>query len=110
MNESLLGIALVTVCSAIEGFAQVCLKKSVLTALRRSFWLRVAIAFFVVEAVLYTGALHLLDVGTAYSVGALSFVAVALFSQGLLKEQVDGRRWLGLGLILAGCALVASQG
>lgn len=110
MSPSLSGILLVVLCSAIEGFAQVCLKKSALVAIGKLGWITLGIIFFVVEAILYTGALHWLDVSTAYPVGALSFASVILFSHWLLKESVDKRRWIGLGLILLGCALVAAQG
>lgn len=103
------GITLVVVCSVIEGYAQVCLKKSALAAVGKSRWIAVALGFFVAEALLYTAALHSLDVSTAYPVGALSFVSVMLFSHWLLRESIDRRRWLGFGLILVGCALVATQ-
>lgn len=109
MNPSLAGIALVVLCSVIEGFAQVCLKKSALAVVGRSGWIAVGLVFFAVEALLYTGALHILDVSTAYPVGALSFVSVILFSHWLLKEAIDARRRIGLGLILVGCLLVATQ-
>ena len=110
MNQSLFGIVLVVVCSVIEGFAQVCLKKSALVAVGKPGWVALGVAFFAIEAILYTGALQSLDVNTAYPVGALSFVSVIVFSRWLLKESVDQRRWLGLGLIFVGCALVAAGG
>ncbi|MBF0154030.1 MAG: EamA family transporter [Magnetococcales bacterium] len=109
MNTSWIGLLLVVFCAAIEGLAQVCLKKSALTTLGKRPWILVALLLFGIEAVLYSGALSRLDVSIAYSVGALSFISVALFSRWLLGEEIDPRRWLGLGLILTGCALVATQ-
>lgn len=109
MSPSLPGVVLVIVCAAIEGYAQVCLKKSALAVVGKSAWIAVGLAFFAAEALLYTAALHTLDVSTAYPLGALSFISVMAFSHWLLRESIDGRRWLGIGLILVGCALVATQ-
>ena len=44
---------------------------------------------------------------TAYPLGALSFVVVALLSRWLLREIITPVRWMGVGLIMAGCALIA---
>ncbi len=109
MNTPLVGIILVVVSSAIEGFAQVCLKKSAVLPARKAAWLALGIVLFVFEALLYTGALQSLEISTAYPLGALSFVAVILFSRWLLGEAIDLKRWLGLGLIVCGAALVAGQ-
>jgi undecaprenyl phosphate-alpha-L-ara4N flippase subunit ArnE len=102
----LVGIMLVILSSAIEGFAQVCLKKAAVLALRKREWLALGITLFVVEALLYTGALQSLEISTAYPLGALSFVSVTLFSRWLLRESIDRKRWLGLALIICGAALV----
>ena len=110
MSQSLIGIGLVVICSVIEGFAQVCLKRSALAVIGKLGWVALGTGFFAIEAILYTGALQWLDINTAYPVGALSFVSVIVFSRWLLKESVDRRRWFGVGLILTGCALVAAGG
>jgi multidrug transporter EmrE-like cation transporter len=109
MSQTLLGIALVILSSAIEGFAQVCLKKSTIQSMRKLHWLGVGIAFFIVEALLYTIALQWLQLSTAYILGSLSFVAVTIFSSLMLNEKADLERWAGLGLILVGCTLVTIQ-
>lgn len=109
MSQALLGIALVILNSVIEGFAQVCLKKSTIEPLRKLFWVGVGIMFFIIEALLYTAALQWLQLSTAYTLGALSFVAVTTFSHFMLNEKVDLERWAGLALILFGCTLIAIQ-
>jgi drug/metabolite transporter (DMT)-like permease len=101
------GVALVVASSAVEGLAQVCLKLSAALAAHRRRWLWFGIALFTVEALLYSGALRSLDISTAYPMGALSFVSVMLFSRWLLNETIDRKRWIGLGLIVCGAALVA---
>ncbi|MBF0421771.1 MAG: EamA family transporter [Magnetococcales bacterium] len=108
MNRVQVGIGLVIAASVIEGLAQVCLKKSVLLVERKWLWLIAGVSLFVLEALLYTVALQWLPVATAYTLGALTFVATALFSWWLLREPVDQRRWLGLALIVLGCGLVAA--
>ena len=102
----IVGIVLVVASSAVEGLAQVCLKQSATMSVDKRRWLSLGIALFVVEALLYSGALQSLDISTAYPLGALSFVSVTLFSRWLLHERVDSTRWLGLALIVCGAALV----
>jgi multidrug transporter EmrE-like cation transporter len=100
------GITLVIASSTIEGFAQVCLKQSATVVAEKRRWLWLGIALFILEAFLYSGALRSLDISTAYPMGGLSFVSVTLFSSWLLNETIGRKRWLGLGLIVCGAALV----
>lgn len=102
----LAGITLVIASSTIEGVAQVCLKQSATIVAKKKRWLWLGIALFIVEALLYSGALQSLDISTAYPMGALSFVSVTLFSSWLLNESIGRKRWLGLGLIVCGAVLV----
>jgi len=99
----LVGVLLVVVCCAIEGFAQVFYKKG---ARGRRRFVVYGTSLFALEAVLYTVALRYLDLSTAYPLGSLSFVSVTLLSQWLLRERVTPTRWVGILLILAGAALV----
>jgi len=105
-----LGIVLVLLCALIEGFAQVCLKKSAMLVEGRVAWIATGIGFFCIEALLYSIALQWLDISVAYPLGAASFLAVSGFSRWLLKESLDARRIAGLGLIVMGCAMVVAQG
>ena len=100
------GIALVILSSAIEGYAQFCLKRSAMLSAGKIRWLALGIVLFILEALFYSGALQSLDISTAYPLGALSFVTVTLFSRWLLDESIDRKRWIGLGLIVCGAALV----
>ncbi len=109
MTLTAVGILLVVLCTVIEGFAQVFLKKSVRPGGTLRLWLALGTGLFVVEALIYTGALRLLDVSTAYPIGSLSFVAVTVLSHWLLKERITMERWVGVGLILAGATLVAAR-
>ena len=102
----IVGISLVILSSAIEGFAQVCLKRSAMATAGKLPWLTIGILLFIFEALFYTGALQSLDISTAYPLGALSFVSVTLFSRWLLNETLDRKRWIGLALIVCGAALV----
>ena len=108
MSVTLVGLLLVIVSSAIEGFAQVCLKQSAIVSTRKYRWIVLGVLLFIFEAFFYTGALQRLDISTAYPLGALSFVSVTLFSRWMLNETVDRRRWTGLTLIVCGAALVVS--
>jgi undecaprenyl phosphate-alpha-L-ara4N flippase subunit ArnE len=110
MNEASLGVLLVVVCAIIEGFAQVFLKKSAIATVRWRWrlWIFLGMAAFGVQAVVYTKALQFLEVSTAYPIGSLSFVAVTILSQRLLREKVTRTRWIGVCLILFGVSLVVA--
>jgi undecaprenyl phosphate-alpha-L-ara4N flippase subunit ArnE len=108
LNLPLAGIALVILSALIEGFAQVCLKRSANLSAGKLRWLGLGIVLFIFEALFYSGALRSLDISTAYPLGALSFISVTLCSRWLLKESIGRRHWIGLGLIVFGAALVVS--
>jgi uncharacterized membrane protein len=109
MTEALVGVALVVVCSIIEGVAQVFFKKSALVAVRKQAWIAAGVVLFVLQALIYTGALRLVEVSTAFPIGSIGFVVVALLSQRFLGEPVTGPRWTGVVLITLGVALLAVQ-
>lgn len=109
MTPTAIGILLVVLAAAIEGFGQIFLKKSTLEQVRRPVWIAAGIAVFAIQAVIYTGALRILTVSTAFALGTLSFVAVALLSKWLLGEPVTFNRWIGVGLIVIGSSLIVAS-
>ena len=109
MVEAVLGISLVVVASIIEGVSQTLFKKSALVAVRKNRWVAGGVALFVVQALIYTGALRFVEVSTAFPIGSIGFVVVALLSQRFLAEPVTGTRWTGVVLITLGVALLAIQ-
>ena len=109
MAEALIGVTLVVVASIIEGVSQTFFKKSALVALRKQRWVAGGIALFIVQALIYTGALRFVEVSTAFPIGSIGFVVVALLSQKFLGEPVTGKRWTGVVLITLGVALLAIQ-
>lgn len=109
MTPTPLGIGLVLLATAIEGFAQVFLKKAALVRRGKGAWRVLGFAFFGVETLTYTWALRYLPVSIAFPLGSLSFVAVTFLSQCLLRERIDRLRWTGVVLILVGASLVAGR-
>ncbi|PKU26476.1 EamA family transporter [Telmatospirillum siberiense] len=109
MSQTAFGLTLVVLCTLIEGLAQLFLKKSSLAVVGKGLWATLGVTLFVSEALLYTGALHFLDVSTAYPIGSLSFVAVTVLSRLALGETVSRTRWFGVCLIIAGAGLVAAR-
>ncbi len=110
MSLTLIGVLLVLVCTGVEGLAQICLKQSTRQPTRRVRWIGVGVALFAVEALLYTAALQRLEVSVAYSLGAMSFVVVALGAAWLLGESLPIARQLGIVCIVAGCIVLAMRG
>jgi drug/metabolite transporter (DMT)-like permease len=109
VTSTALGILLVVVSTMVEGFGQVFLKRSALDAVRRHLWIALGVSVLMIEVVLYSGALRLLAVSTAFPLTSISFVMVTILSRWLLGEVVAPRRWLGVGLILVGTALVMAH-
>jgi len=66
-----------------------------------------AVACIVLGTLLWLGALYRMDVGRAFPFLSLSTVIVVLASRFFLHEPVPAQRWLGVGLICLGVALVA---
>lgn len=109
MTQTTIGILLVVLCTLIEGFAQIFFKMSVLARATKTLWIALGLVLFTAEALIYTGALHFLDVSTAYPIGSLSFVVVTVLSWCLLGEKITPPRWIGVFLIIVGASLVVAQ-
>jgi undecaprenyl phosphate-alpha-L-ara4N flippase subunit ArnE len=108
MTGEALGVALVVLCTIIEGFAQIFLKFSVMHPRVRFAWIAAGVSFYIAEIAVYTNALRLLAVSTAFAISSLSFVTVAVFAIWLLRERVTPMRWLGIALIMIGVALIVT--
>ncbi|HZP92011.1 MAG TPA: EamA family transporter [Burkholderiales bacterium] len=109
MRAALAGPLLVVLCAVVEGFSQVCFKKSALAPARRHFWIGTGVALFVLQAALYTVALQFVEVSTAFPIGSFAYVVVAILSRRILDEPVTRTRWLGVGFVIAGVSLLAGQ-
>lgn len=121
MNATAIGVALVVVAAlVVESVAQVCLKLGAsnhgqppypawVGRLGTRGWIALGVGAYVVEVGLYTAGLHFLDVSLAFPLGSLCFVGVTVLSRWFLGEAVSQIRWLGVGLIIAGSALVTWQ-
>ena len=109
MTEAIAGVALVVLASIIEGVSQMFFKKSALVATAKRRWVVLGVMLFIVPALIYTGALRFVEVSTAFPIGSIGFVVVALLSQRFLAEPVTGKRWTGVVLITLGVALLALQ-
>ena len=109
MSQTSIGVVLVVICTLLEGVGQVFLKKSVLGAVRWYLWISFGVVILVVESLIYTNALLLLDVGAAYAISSLSLISVTFMSQCLLRERVTRTRWIGVCLIFIGVGLVVAR-
>src|SRR6266403_1711544 len=109
MTATTIGVLLVILCGIIEGIAQVFFKKSALAPDARQLWIGAGVALFIVQALIYTGALQFVEVSTAFPIGSIAFVIVAILSQRFLNERVTGTRWIGIVLIIVGVTLLAAH-
>jgi undecaprenyl phosphate-alpha-L-ara4N flippase subunit ArnE len=109
MTGTTLGIMLVIVCAFLEGLGQVFLKKSVLTKVRWFMWISAGVIVLALQALIYTEALKLLDVSVAFTILSLNLIAITVLSHLILRERVTRTRWIGVGLIFVGAALVMAR-
>jgi len=109
MTGTTIGIMLVVFCAFLEGLGQVLLKKSVLTKVRWFMWISAGVIVLALQALIYTEALKLLDVSVAFTILSLNLIAITVLSRWILREQVTRTRWIGIGLIFVGVALVMAR-
>ena len=125
MKPGLIGIFVLVAAVTVESFAQMLLKigaaggSGILLlpyrrwACRFSFgsiaasWIILGVIAYGLEILLYTVALHLLDLSVAFPLGSLCFVGVAVLSKLYLGEAVGRIRWIGVGCIVIGSVFVA---
>jgi len=109
LSPTTFGVLLMGVCVTLEGFAQISLKLSAKAPRRRIAGVAASVVLFVLAAVIYSGALRVLNVSVAYALDALGFVAVAVLSQVFLREPIAPVRWLGVAMIVVGTSLIVTQ-
>lgn len=109
MTGTTLGIMLVVLSAFLEGVGQVFLKKSVLTKVRWLMWISAGVIVLALQALVYTEALKLLDVSVAFTILSLNLIAITVLSHWVLREKVTRTRWIGVGLIFVGVALVVAR-
>ena len=72
-----------------------------------SRWVIVGVALQAVFFFMYLALLSRADVSQLLPLTALDYIVVALLAQWVLGEVVTPARWAGIGLIVAGVALVS---
>jgi uncharacterized membrane protein len=70
-------------------------------------WLIAGVALQALFFFMYLTLLTRADVSQILPLTALDYIVVAVLAQIFLAEPVTGARWLGIGLIVAGVALVS---
>jgi uncharacterized membrane protein len=100
---------LALLCAALEGFGQIFLKRSVLPGGRPLGWIALGVVLFVLQGLLYAGALAFIEVSAAFPISSVSLVVAALLSRLVLDEAMSQVRWLGVALIVVGTTLIAAS-
>jgi multidrug transporter EmrE-like cation transporter len=106
MKGEITGVVLAVAAVAVESAAQLFLKIGATSVTAPKRWVGLGALAYGVEILLYTFALHFLDVSVAFPLGSLCFVGVALLSKLFLGEAVSRVRWVGVVCILAGAVCV----
>lgn len=83
---------------------------SLLHKVLHSPWVALGVAVYAVEFVLWFAALSRIPLSIAFPFTALGYVGVVLASRYILGERIALRRWVGIGTIVVGVALVTGPG
>jgi EamA-like transporter family. len=119
VSGKITGLLLILLAVSLESAAQVCMKcgasqaaAQLVTVVKfnKQVWIALGLGLLAVETVVYTLALHRVDVSVVYPMSSLSFVGIALLSALFVGESVSSKRWLGIALIIAGTVLVGAGG
>lgn len=70
-------------------------------------WL--GLACYVCSFVLWMSILRTTPLSLAFSLSGLGYVSILLAARVILGEQISALRWLGVGVIVAGVTLLASE-
>lgn len=121
MTSTLATLSLLLGSVACDVIGQVCFKRgvggtgegehpaSLVHKVLHSPWIALGVAVYALEFVLWFAALSRTELSIAFPFTALGYVGVVLASRLLLKEHVSMRRWVGVGTIVVGVALVTGQ-
>lgn len=72
-------------------------------------WIALGIGVYALEFVLWFAALSRTRLSVAFPFTALGYAGVVLASRYILGERISLRRWIGVGTIVVGVALVTGQ-
>lgn len=72
-------------------------------------WVKLGIAVYALEFVLWFAALSRTQLSIAFPFTALGYIGVVLASRFILNERVSLRRWVGIGAIVVGVVLITGQ-
>lgn len=120
MTSTLVTLLLLLGSVACDVAGQVCFKfgvshtagsdaPSLVHKVFHSPWIGLGVAVYALEFVLWFAALSRTELSIAFPFTALGYVGVVLASRFVLDEHVSMRRWLGVGTIVVGVALVTAQ-
>lgn len=82
---------------------------SLLHKILHSPWIALGVTVYALEFVLWFAALSRTRLSVAFPFTALGYAGVVLASRFILGERVSARRWIGVGTIVVGVALVTGR-
>ncbi len=121
-RDRVVGVGIILVSTVAESLGQLSFKRAadhrpltaagvpagpIASAFLNWRWLVLGYVGFVGDGLLWSAALKRLDVTVAHPIGSLVFVVTLVAARLFLGERISPRRWAGIGLIVAGSALVA---
>ncbi|MBV4368575.1 4-amino-4-deoxy-L-arabinose-phosphoundecaprenol flippase subunit ArnE [Erwinia sp. BNK-24-b] len=108
-----MNILLIVFASLLSCAGQLCQKQAAHHGLLKGkwhllFWLGLSVLLLGCAMLVWLRILQQVPVGVAYPMLSLNFIFIALAARWLWKEPVSVRHWLGIGLIVAGVAVMGA--
>jgi len=112
MNKSYLAIVLVLLCALATASAQVMFKfgAQALPVLFTNWYLYLGLLCYGLGFLLLIVSFKWGEVTILYPILATSYVWVTLYAKFIFAEQVSLSRWMGVGLIMIGIAIMGIAG
>ena len=121
-KKMIIGIALILTCVMISAIGQIVLKKGLMqvggltvkNVLSSHIFsvifnplIFTGIALYGVSMILWLMALSIFDVSFAYPLISLGYIVSAFLAMTFLSEKIPAIRWVGIGMIIAGCFFIS---
>ncbi|MFC0142144.1 4-amino-4-deoxy-L-arabinose-phosphoundecaprenol flippase subunit ArnE [Erwinia mallotivora] len=108
-----MNMLLIVLASLLSCAGQLCQKQAAHHGLLKGkrhllFWLAMSVLLLGVAMLVWLRVLQHVPVGVAYPMLSLNFILVVLAARWLWQEPVSPRHWLGIGLIVAGVAVMGT--
>lgn len=103
-------VPLLAACIVLDSGRELCFKKAAVASRRNLGWTVCGMLVWCVEILIWALVLARLPLAIAFPIMSLSYALTPLASRYLLGDRVSARRWVGIGFVTFGAALIGTTG